>query len=113
MRISDWSSDVCSSDLVALADVLDDREAEAGATDRAAARLIDAVETFGQAGQMFGCDAVALVADRQPHPVSLAHQLDRDRRSRMAIFHGVRNDVVRELPELRTDRKSTRLNSSP
>ena len=71
------------------------------AADRAATRLIDAVETFGQAGQMIGCDAVALVADRQPHAVSLSRQFDRDGGPRLPIFHRVGNDVVRKLPELR------------
>ena len=43
-------------------DVLDDGEAEAGAALGAALAGVDAVEAFGQARQMFGRDAAAVVA---------------------------------------------------
>src|SRR3546814_8067904 len=86
MRISDWNSDVCSSDLSALADragddevaamplgdVLDDREAQPGAAERAAAARIDAVEAFGKPGQMLGRDAVAPIDDRQRDVAGIA-----------------------------------------
>src|SRR5271168_630534 len=43
-------------------DVLDDREPEAGAVLRTALPGVDAIESFGQARQMFGRDAAAEVA---------------------------------------------------
>src|SRR3546814_13176790 len=50
---------------------------------------------------MLGCDAVALVADRQADAVALARQFDGHRRAGAAVFHRVRDDVVRKLAELR------------
>src|SRR3546814_2079909 len=81
--------------------MLDDGEPEPGAADRAAARLVDAVEALGQARDMLGRDAVALVADRQADAVALARQFDGHRRAGAAVFHRVRDDVVRKLAELR------------
>ena len=49
---------------VAQHDMLDDGEAEAGAADRAAAARIDAVEALGEARDMVGRDALALVDRR-------------------------------------------------
>ena len=46
---------------VALDDMLDDRQAEAGAAERAAAAGVDPVEALGHAGDMLGRDALALV----------------------------------------------------
>src|SRR5688572_11187057 len=48
---------------VAQRDMLGDGEAEPGAADRAAAARVDAVEALGEAGQMLGRDALALVDD--------------------------------------------------
>ena len=48
---------------MAVDDVLDDGEAEAGAAELARARGVDAVETLGESRQMGGRNAVALVAD--------------------------------------------------
>ena len=50
---------------MALDDMLDDGEAEPGAARIAAARGIDAVEALGQAREMVGGDAVAMVAHDQ------------------------------------------------
>src|SRR4051794_26075635 len=52
---------------MAVEDVLDDREAEAGPTQFARSGIVDAVETLGQAGQMLARDAVAVIGDRDPH----------------------------------------------
>ena len=46
--------------------MLDDGETETGAGDPAAARLVGAVETLSQSGQVFALDAGALVFDAQP-----------------------------------------------
>ena len=46
---------------VALDHVLNDRQAEAGAARLARAAAIDAVETLGQAREMFACDAPSRV----------------------------------------------------
>ena len=84
-----------------LDDVLDDGEAEAGAADRAAAPRIDAVESLGQPRDVLGRDAVAFVADRQPHhAVGIAPQLDRDGRARAAVFHRVADQIVQRLAQL-------------
>src|SRR3546814_13580912 len=48
-----------------LGDVLDDREAQPGAAERAAAARINAVEAFGKPGQMPGGETVAPIDDRQ------------------------------------------------
>src|SRR3546814_4532476 len=53
---------------MALDEVLDDGEAKPGATGRAAAAGIRAVEALGDAGQVLGRDAIALVANRDEHP---------------------------------------------
>src|SRR3546814_6576286 len=55
-----------------LGDVLDDREAQPGAAERAAAARIDAVEAFGKPGQMLGRDAVAPIDDRQRDVAGIA-----------------------------------------
>ena len=49
--------------------VLDDGEAEAGAAELARAGIVDPVEALGEARQMRGGNAVALVADRDREPV--------------------------------------------
>ena len=49
---------------VGLGDVLDDGEAEAGAAELAAARLVDAVEALEEPRQVLARDAAALVARR-------------------------------------------------
>src|SRR5437879_845837 len=53
---------------VAVDDVLDDGEAQPGATQLARARGVDAVEALGEPRQMVGGDAVALVADGDGDP---------------------------------------------
>src|SRR3546814_9951811 len=96
MRISDWSSDVCSSDLAAIdfGDVADDGKAEAGAglvAVEADAAVEDAVAVCGG-----DADAVVLDLDLGGRPVAR----DGDEHAAAAIFGRV------------LDRKSTRLNSS-
>src|SRR3546814_695420 len=87
--------------LMAFADMLDAREAEPGAADRAAARFVDAVEAFGAARDMVGGDAVALIGHGEARALAFAREFDRHRGAGVAVFHRVRDDVVRELAELR------------
>ena len=48
-------------------EMLDDREAEPGAAEFARTRRIDAIEPFGQPGQMLAGDPLALIGDRNAH----------------------------------------------
>ena len=48
-----------------LDDMLDDGEAKPGAARVAAARRIDTIESLGQAGEVGGGDAIALVGHAQ------------------------------------------------
>src|SRR3546814_1665691 len=102
MRISDWSSDVCSSDLV-LADqlldllVTDLAGAEGGDRDRSGVRHADRVAHlhFAAVGDAGGDDVLRHVARGVGgRTIDLGRILARERTTAMA------------------DRKSTRLNSS-
>ena len=69
---------------VALDDMLDDRQAEAGAAERAASARVDPVEALGHPRDMLGGDALALVGDGElDHPA-----LARERRPRPAFRAG-------------------------
>src|SRR3546814_2521190 len=107
MRISDWSSDVCSSDLVAAA--LDEEAGDAaGAEQREGGVERDMAVGVGRhlrhldAGLPIGLEAgrlVALVGHQQRRVLGRArHQVMGERQPQAAIDH--------------QDRKSTRLNSS-
>src|SRR3546814_11479695 len=79
MRISDWSSDVCSSDLVQPVLLLMEQATEAQAEKAIAVlkRAIDAAENSNQAGENF----VVGAANRRPiHDalISLAESWNRD-----------------------------------
>src|SRR5207237_3476249 len=54
---------------VAEHDMLDDGEAEAGAADGAAASRVDAIEALGQAGDVDGRNALALVDHADPDEI--------------------------------------------
>src|SRR3546814_5721074 len=103
MRISDWSSDVCSSDLVGLAAMRGDRAARQ--RDRERHVLAAAAEPRVREAQTPGRDEAGHDLDRR---LAIAGQFGdavgdpRKRRleERLAIF------------ALLADRKSTRLNSS-
>lgn len=85
---------------MAVEDVLDDGEAEARSALLAAGGGIDPVEPFGQARQVLGSDARALVAHRDldlRRPVLLRRQGvegDRDPAAVTTIFHGVLDQVL-------------------
>src|SRR3546814_17613971 len=83
-------------------DVLDDREAQPGAAERAAAARIDAVEAFGKPGQMLGRDAVAPIDDRQRDVAGIAGlESHRDRGAGAPVFHRIADEVVEPLRHLR------------
>ena len=84
-----------------LDDMLDDGEAQARTADAPAAPRIDAVEAFGQAGQMAGGDAFAAVGDAQTHHGAVAVQLDAHRRLGLAVLHRVADQIVQHLRQLR------------
>src|SRR3546814_10337374 len=114
MRISDWSSDVCSSDLLDPRNVLDPhhRTVGIGAND-------DVFELL-RTGQ------TALGGDRELKLLVPAHRGGADppdRRLAVLALNG-RSDLGRSQPQVRelvgieptahrVERKSTRLNSSP
>src|SRR3546814_1841540 len=94
MRISDWSSDVCSSDLAMLAEVLAGR---AVLLDRAGGRDVVGGDLVAEQRQQAGALDVG----------------DRRRRGAHALEIGRMLHVGRiPVPAVGLDRKSTRLNSS-
>src|SRR3546814_7134802 len=54
-------------------DMLDDGEAQPRAAHRPAAPRIDAVEAFGEARQVIGADAFALIRDRKSTRLNSSH----------------------------------------
>src|SRR3546814_2361258 len=102
MRISDWSSDVCSSDLITLADG-DRRDLEQ--------KLADAGRTYAVADAKRKKERFNMTLQRhiaQPSAVTRYAKLMADVESRF------NRHVVREIAHGAdiADRKSTRLNSS-
>src|SRR3546814_2473645 len=108
MRISDWSSDVCSSDLVLL-----DQVRKLGIVEGALAGLVD--HRLAGNGIEFGYDVVARLADHE----------DAAHRAEIADRHGAASAGLLGLVQIaqiglvpfagvhdQQDRKSTRLNSS-
>src|SRR3546814_3289712 len=105
MRISDWSSDVCSSDLT----------------------LIQTADRLRTQGSFEAAEALALAAspeqagrDRELAAIAGDHAIQSGRFERMLAAHAIRNPALRDqaLAEValqaveKGDRKSTRLNSS-
>src|SRR3546814_6885736 len=97
MRISDWSSDVCSSDLARLRDVGVDQQHVVIGLDREAQGKVDGGEGLALA-RVRRSDQHAVSA-RQDRTVSDAAEIADQLALHDAIFFG-------------KDRKSTRLNSS-
>src|SRR3546814_18124616 len=103
MRISDWSSDVCSSDLVEIVDLLRDRHADAGR----ALEVVEAGAAHGARGaemhqqRLFArrADAGNLVArDGADRPGAL-HPVSADREALARVAHPL---------EVQTDRYGVR-----
>src|SRR3546814_20007173 len=98
MRISDWSSDVCSSDLPAEADVADRSELRLdliGVGAEAAARALHLIVRIAIAAGEAQVVDEAVVDDRNPHfGARLAHaERNADRKGRRAL-PGERKGVV-------------------
>src|SRR3546814_6287088 len=93
MRISDWSSDVCSSDLLIAAPRRQQDESGSRVDSSARHRADQLVE-------------------RVMPPNILAHQLDRARRRAEGGGVGRAGRAAERLVRVQRDRKSTRLNSS-
>src|SRR3546814_9595342 len=99
MRISDWSSDVCSSDLAARSRGVDG--VVCGHIHSAEMRAIDGVEYYNDGDWVEGCTALVEHHD-----------------GTMEILHWAEEVAARAapaplgLPTAARDRKSTRLNSS-
>src|SRR3546814_4183189 len=102
MRISDWSSDVCSSDLLRLWRVVE---------------VVEAVEDYFKqvdlaAGQKLQKDAKLGDFIVDPLPAVDLGRIDAQS-AKQVIFQKVREaDRERQFEEYKEDRKSTRLNSS-
>src|SRR3546814_6385559 len=113
MRISDWSSDVCSSDLSVSADFAAAINRAAG-NDAICSQLIDArrafVKSAGKAAEDAALEAFLAAKDPQPAASPLI-SLD-------ALYSPVQVRIAangERLPDTATayvDRKRTRLNSS-
>src|SRR3546814_9419945 len=107
MRISDWSSDVCSSELNLTRDTLLLRTSKAGAGRTPESPICDAVPAY--------LDALAEMAEwKDARRVELLHRLRDDARLRVARAKQQQrvqtyDDLIDRVAE---DRKSTRLNSS-
>src|SRR3546814_2320453 len=108
MRISDWSSDVCSSDLIGQAvERLTDQLAQRRRAD-ALDRRIHRVEAVAErAGLVVADDAVARMHDLQPVLAQSRRAVAAHPRAWRELRH-LRGAEVEEAQ----DRKSTRLNSS-
>src|SRR5262245_4539992 len=70
---------------VALHDMLDDGKAQPGSALGSAPARIDAVESFGDARNVLGRNALAFVADTQVHHGALRHGFQVDRPALAAV----------------------------
>src|SRR3546814_3871737 len=96
MRISDWSSDVCSSDLAALADAPQRR-----------GQAVGMMNPLGVARDLGADNAVGIVVAARA-----AHLADARARQPLDLERAGARAVVRAGRVDKEDRKSTRLNSS-
>src|SRR3546814_9137500 len=102
MRISDWSSDVCSSDLLHAGQAVDLAEQ--------ARKLAEILHPHLQVQPLLPV-APAVAADRQHVRILLRDQVGQVLEQVFAV-DGI-DDHCGLVPATGTDRKSTRLNSSP
>src|SRR3546814_8632700 len=116
MRISDWSSDVCSSDLGSLRQILGNATLSAVLSQERTEILRDLRESVDEETRRFG---IALVDVR-------IRRADLPDETRESVYNRMRSEREREAAEFRAqgfeqaqritaaaeDRKSTRLNSS-
>src|SRR3546814_7385490 len=114
MRISDWSSDVCSSDLLRASDLA---AADLAGFFRTSFQVRGLLDQIGRRGRL-GDEREALVGkdgDDGGRGRALVQRISRGV-ERLAEFHDVDAALAECRPERRRrvggDRKSTRLNSS-
>src|SRR3546814_3330841 len=105
MRISDWSSDVCSSDLVERDRLRQRDDAELGRRIIGLADIADQAAGRGEVDEAARL-LLAKIGRRGLRDVEDAGQIDLDDALPVLIAHLVPDRVAQE------DRKSTRLNSS-
>src|SRR3546814_2185074 len=107
MRISDWSSDVCSSDLIAAAGGIQQAIANARALN-AGVPLMTEAEDLDQVDAALAADVDLLLVDEfSPDEIREAV-----RRTRAHRQHGGKTVIEYSGGATLEDRKSTRLNSS-
>src|SRR5690606_32891009 len=80
--------------------MLDDGQAEASALGFAGAAFIDAIEAFGEAGDVFGADADAAVLDRELRPVRGLLPLDVAVAAIRRVADGVGDEVAEGTEQL-------------
>jgi len=85
---------------VAFDDMLDDREAETGPTERSAAAGVDTVEALGDAGDMLGSNPLALVGDREVDHRPFRLCRNGDRSAGFAVAERIGDEVVEQLQDL-------------
>src|SRR3546814_2254678 len=111
MRISDWSSDVCSSDLPAVVLARDFQDAEAAEVGRGELRVEQPEAALAQAQHELGEGDLAGVGRPAEHRLAEEGGAQRD-----AVEATPQHPVPPALHAVRAahveDRKSTRLNSS-
>src|SRR3546814_6585262 len=105
MRISDWSSDVCSSDLDQVAAYRSSQEPDVAAYDRICAQLRElALEQGGQTPAPTPMQVQEQVQVQAAEPVESA--------AATPMFVSLSRVSGKDADALAGDRKSTRLNSS-
>src|SRR3546814_5420308 len=103
MRISDWSSDVCSSDLSGLDQSLGDAQGILRATSQAAARDRALSEHMLEATQASG-EGLGQLSDGLARATTMREATD------IGVRAGIENAAISN--RMLQDRKRTRLNSS-
>src|SRR3546814_6718879 len=112
MRISDWSSDVCSSDLYTLSEVASDREAAKLAARENKANIINGVDLGAHSGDVSSILLDLTQRETMNVASDFARLLQREAGDQVHFrtdAHRLASFVVLKAPE---DRKRTRLNSS-
>src|SRR3546814_5764795 len=107
MRISDWSSDVCSSDLAEVVETIND--AHTNPLFLPGIALSRSIRATGDLGELDWADALLVVAPAQ-HVRTLLGSLPQGHRPLILCSTGIEAGSMKLLNGV--DRKSTLLNSS-
>src|SRR5207253_6656501 len=86
---------------VKLRDVFDNRQAEAGATEFAAARFVRAIESLENPRQIFAANPNAVIADAKHYFAIAPLGLQADLATHARVFHRVIEQVVENFSEAR------------